>query len=102
MNKNEKELLDIIESKFKGKELIRFKELLVIDADTYLEEKIKQEIDRVLTEYNFDRMSFDEASKQLFDLYVVVASFKCRKEEIFGEDKCKKECEDCLEYYKSN
>jgi hypothetical protein len=36
--------------------------------------KIKQEIDRVLTEYNFDRMSFDEASKQLFDLYVVVAS----------------------------
>ena len=41
MNKNEKELLDMIESKFKGKELLRFKELLVIDADTYLEEKIK-------------------------------------------------------------
>ena len=41
MNKNEKELLDMIESKFKGKELIRFKELLVIDADTYLEEKMK-------------------------------------------------------------
>ena len=43
-----------------------------------------------------------QAESKLFDLYVVVASFKCRKEEIFGEDKCKKECEDCLEYYKSN
>ncbi|TXD45897.1 hypothetical protein [Polaribacter sp. IC073] len=40
--------------------------------------KIKQEISRVLTEFNFDRMSFDEASKQLFDLYVVV---KCNCDE---------------------
>jgi len=42
------------------------------------------------------------ATIEAFSLKDVVASFKCRKEEIFGEDKCKKECEDCLEYYKSN
>lgn len=33
--------------------------------------KIKQEIDRILTEYNLERMSFDEAHNKLFDLYVV-------------------------------
>jgi hypothetical protein len=28
---------------------------------------IEQKIDRVLTEYNFDRMSFDEAKKELYE-----------------------------------
>ena len=41
--------------------------------------KIKQEISRVLTEFNFDRMSFDEASKQLFDLYAVVESLPTKE-----------------------
>jgi hypothetical protein len=33
---------------------------------------IDQKIDRILTEYNFDRMSFDEAKKELLDLHNVV------------------------------
>ena len=40
--------------------------------------KIKQEIDRILTEYNLERMSFDGAHNKLFDLYVVV---KCNCDE---------------------
>ena len=32
---------------------------------------LEQKIDRVLTEYNFDRMSFDEAKKELLNLHSV-------------------------------
>ena len=32
---------------------------------------LQQEIDRVLTEYNFDRMDFDEAKQKLLDLHSV-------------------------------
>ena len=34
-------------------------------------EDVKLEFDRILTEYNLERMSFDEAHNKLFDLYVV-------------------------------
>ena len=33
---------------------------------------LEQKIDRVLTEYNFDRISFDEAKKELLNLHSVV------------------------------
>ena len=32
---------------------------------------LEQKIDRVLTEYNFDRMSFDEAKQELLNLHSV-------------------------------
>ncbi len=33
---------------------------------------LEQKIDRILTEYNFDRMSFDEAKQKLLNLHSVM------------------------------
>ena len=34
-------------------------------------EAMERKIDRILTEYNFDRMTFDEAKGELLDLFIV-------------------------------
>lgn len=54
---------------------------------------IEQKIDRVLTEYNFDRMSFDEAKKELLNLHSVMKCGHCKSEETIDYVYCK----DCLE-----
>ncbi len=37
--------------------------------------ELRQKIDRVLTEYNFDRMDFDEAKQELLNLHSVICRF---------------------------
>lgn len=46
---------------------------------------LEQKIDRILTEYNFDRMSFDEAKQKLLNLHSITKEYaefcvKCDRE----------------------
>jgi hypothetical protein len=58
---------------------------------------LEQKIDRVLTEFNFDRMSFDEAKRELLNLHSVSKSFYCQQGMGIGGKDCDTQCDYCKE-----
>jgi hypothetical protein len=66
---------------------------------------MKKQIYDIVFAAQYEGLTTKEATDKLFLLFSISGrseQFNCGKERVFGENKCHKQCDDCLKEYGSN